>query len=119
FRIVSPGSGLDDLLQIKTDFQQLIEQGQADPLFAVQLLAELLVGPLGVADEAVEVRLQGVACLGERLLEQLMLAVVHLAKSNDLLTEAVDRRRADRMVGLNASPLSPAPLPRRERGRGD
>ena len=99
------------MLQVEADFQQLVEQGQADALLAVHFLAELLIGALGVAGEAVEARLQGVARLGKRLLEQLVLAVVDLAQGDDFLAETVDRRRADGVIDS----LTPAPF---RRGRG-
>src|SRR6266568_3595150 len=67
---------LATVLQVHADLEQFVEQGEADALLAVDLLAELLVGALGVAGEAVEAALHLVARLGHRLLEQLVLAVV-------------------------------------------
>ena len=48
---------------VHADIQQLVEQRQADTLFAVDLPPELLVGVLGLPREAVEATLEFVAGL--------------------------------------------------------
>src|SRR5262249_16330714 len=83
-------------------------------LLAVDLLAELLVGPLGVAGEAVEARLHGVAGLLQLLLEQPVLPLVLLAQRDDLLAQAVNGRGADGVAGPRAVARFPLPRP----GRG-
>src|SRR5262249_47575657 len=50
--VFGPRPGRHDPLQVLADLEQLVEQGQADALLAVDLLAQLLVGPLGVSREA-------------------------------------------------------------------
>ena len=91
---VGGGAAGDDVLQVHAQLEQLVEQRQADALLAVQFLAKLLIGPLRVAGEAVEAALHLVARLGHRLLEQLVLAIVHLAQGDDLLAQAEDGRGA-------------------------
>jgi hypothetical protein len=64
-----PGTSRSKTLKIEADFQKLIEKGEADPLFPLEFLAKLLIGPLGVGGETVEAGLQGISCFGQGLLE--------------------------------------------------
>src|SRR5213595_1793275 len=71
------GSGprRDNVLHVKSNLDQLIEQGEADAFFPVKFLAKLLVGSLGIGGEAIEAGLHCVARLRQGLLEHLMLAI--------------------------------------------
>src|SRR5260370_18682811 len=48
-RIRAPAPSRHNSLQADADLQELVDQGQRDPLFAVELLPKLLVSPLRVA----------------------------------------------------------------------
>src|SRR5947208_13761618 len=87
---------LDDLLQVVSHFQHLVQEHQADLLLAVQLLAQELIGLLRFGGEGVEARLERIASLGEGLVEHLVLALVLLAQADEFLEEAVDTRHAKR-----------------------
>src|SRR5262249_46733726 len=53
--------GADNAVEVHAQLQQFVEQRQADPLLAVDLGPQLLVGALGVSGEAVEAPLEVVA----------------------------------------------------------
>ena len=100
------------MLQVLADLQQLVQQGQADLLLAVRLLAQLLVGALGVGGEAVEAGLQLVAHLGQGLLEDPCAGGCSSRAGDDLLAQLVDGRGAERLVVAAAAggsaPAAPA-----------
>src|SRR5262245_57086813 len=62
------------------------------PLFAGQLLPQPLIGLLCVGGEPVEAGLDVVPGLGERLLEEAVLAVVPLAQGDQLRTDPAECR---------------------------
>src|SRR5262249_19819637 len=54
--------------------------------------------PLGVGGEAVEAASQGVADLGQGLLKELVLAIVHLAQGDYFLAQPIDGRGAQGVI---------------------
>src|SRR5262249_11990952 len=88
----------DDVLHLHVNVEQLVEERQAEALLALRLLAQVLVGPLGVGGEAVEAALERVAGLGQRLVEELVLAGVVLWRGGDLGAQFEDGRGTERVV---------------------
>jgi hypothetical protein len=78
------------VFQVEPDFQQFVEKNQAQALVPVYLLAEVLIGTLGISRKVVELPLDFFPESSQGLVEQLVLALVGFAQGDNLLTQTVN-----------------------------
>src|SRR5207302_3710359 len=82
----------DDVVEVNGQVEQLIEQRQAEALFSLHVLLELLVSLLRVGGKGIEAPLKRVTGSIQGLLEELVLPFIFLTQRDEGLEQTVDGR---------------------------